>query len=224
MPGTKPVIIINFKTYSESYGYRAHDISEAAETVADESGLEIVICPGFMDIHPMSNHHNLPVFAQHIDGISPGAYTGHILAEAVRAAGAKGTLINHSERRLTLAEISAAVDAAKRTGLKTVICTNDTPTSVAAASLFPDYVAIEPPELIGSGISVTTADPEIIRSTVDAVKSVNNDVKVLAGAGISSGSCVKTALELGSDGVLLASGVVKADDPLTVLRDLISQI
>lgn len=224
MPEKKPVIMINFKTYKESFGYRAHDIAEAADTVADESGTEIIICPGFMDIHPMSNHHRLPVFAQHIDGITPGAHTGHILAEAVRAAGATGTLINHSERRLTLADISAAVDAAKRTGLRTVICTNDMATSAAAAALSPDYVAIEPPELIGSGISITTADPEIIRISVDAVKSVNDNVRVLAGAGISSGSCVKRAVELGSDGVLLASGVVKAEDPLAVLRDLVSKI
>ena len=224
MPGIKPVIMINFKTYNEGFGFKAHDIAEAAETVADESGVEMVICPGFMDIHPMSNHHRLPVFAQHIDAISPGAHTGHILAEAVRAAGAKGTLINHSERRMTLADISAAVDAAKRNGLKTVICTNDTRTSAAAAALAPDYVAIEPPELIGSGISVTTADPGIIRSSVDSVKSVNNNVKVLAGAGLSSGSCVKRAAELGADGVLLASGVVKAEDPLAVLRDLVSKI
>ncbi|WP_048153097.1 triose-phosphate isomerase [Methanolacinia paynteri] len=224
MPEEKPVIMINFKTYNESYGFRAHDIAEAAETVAEESGIEIVICPGFMDIHPMSNHYRLPVFAQHIDGISPGAHTGHILAEAVRAAGATGTLINHSERRLTLADISAAVDAAKRANLKTVVCTNNTATSGAAAALSPDYVAIEPPELIGSGISVATADPEIIENSVNAVKSVNKDVKVLAGAGISSGSCVKRAVELGSDGVLLASGVVKAEDPATVLRDLVSKI
>ena len=224
MSENEPVIMINFKTYKESFGYRAHDIAEAAGTVADESGIEIVICPGFMDIHPMSNHHQIPVFAQHIDGITPGAHTGHILAEAVKAAGASGTLINHSERRLTLADISAAVDAAKRAGLKTVVCTNDTPTSAAAAALSPDFVAIEPPELIGSGISVTTADPGIIKKSVDAVKSVNKNVRVLAGAGINSGSCVEKAIELGSDGVLLASGVVKAEDPLAVLRDLVSKL
>jgi triosephosphate isomerase len=224
MPEKKPVIMINFKTYSESYGFKAHDIAEAAEAVADESGIEIVICPGFMDIHPMSNHYRLPVFAQHIDGITPGAHTGHILAEAVRAAGATGTLINHSERQMTLTDISAAVDAAKRTNLKTVVCTNNIATSGAAATLSPDYVAIEPPELIGSGISVATADPGIIENSVNAVKSVNKEVKVLAGAGISTGSCVKRAVELGSDGVLLASGVVKAEDPAAVLRDLVSKI
>lgn len=224
MSGNNPVIMINFKTYTQSFGHGAHIIAEAAETVAAESGTKIIICPGFMDLHPMSHHYELPVFAQHIDGVSPGAHTGHILAEAVRAAGASGTLINHSERRLTLAEISAAVDAAGRNRLETVVCTNDMATSAAAAALSPGFVAIEPPELIGSGISVTTADPEIIERSVNAVKSVNKNVRVLAGAGISSGTCVSKAIELGTDGVLLASGVVKAEDPLAVLRDLVSKI
>lgn len=224
MAEKKPVIMINFKAYSESFGHHAHIIAEAAETVAYESGIEITICPGFMDIHPMSHHYEVPVYAQHVDGFSPGAHTGGILAEAVKAAGASGTLINHSERRLTLADISAAVDAAKRAGLKTVVCTNDSPTSAAATALSPDFVAIEPPELIGKGVSVTTADPRIIESSIEAVKAVKDGVGVLAGAGIGSGQDVKAAMDLGSDGVLLASGVVKAEDPTAVLRDLVSLV
>jgi triosephosphate isomerase len=49
-------------------------------------------------------------------------------------------------------------------------------------------------------------------------------VRVLAGAGISTGDCVKKAIELGADGVLLASGVVKAKNPEEVLFDLVSKI
>ena len=95
-----------------------------------------------------------------------------------------------------------------------MVCSNNEITSAGAAALGPEYVAIEPPELIGSGISVSKANPEIIRRSVAAVHAVNPKVKVLTGAGIQSGECVKIAVDLGTDGVLLASSVVKAPDPL----------
>ena len=159
-----------------------------------------------------------------MDGFTPGAYTGHITAEAIRQAGAAGSLVNHSERRLTLAAIEASVVALREKKLLSVLCTNNTPVSAAAAALGPDYVAIEPPELIGSGVSVSKANPDIIRTSVEAVRSVNSRVKVLTGAGIQSGDCVRIAVDLGTDGVLLASSVVKAEDPGQVLRDLVSKI
>jgi triosephosphate isomerase len=219
-----PFILINLKSYAEGFGHNAQKIAQSAERIAHENDVRIGLAPGYMDIHPFHVHYSLPVFAQHVDGVPPGAHTGHIVAEAVKAAGATGTLINHSERRLTLADIEAANRAAQNAGLETVICTNNVATSGAAAFFRPHYIAIEPPELIGSGISVSKADPGIIEKSVEAVHSVNVSVKVLTGAGISTGECVRTALDLGSDGVLLASGVVKATDPEAVLRDLISKI
>jgi triosephosphate isomerase len=129
-------------------------------------------------------------------------------------------LINHSERRLNLAEIDAANQAAKRAHLTTVICTNNITTTKAAASLGPDFVAIEPPELIGSGIPVSKANPEVVTGAVEAASGV----KVLCGAGISKGEDVKAAIELGTDGVLLASGVTKADNPEAALRGLVEYI
>lgn len=219
-----PFILINLKSYKEGFVQNAQTIAQSAEQIAHENGVRIGLAPGYMDIHPFSMHYSLPVFAQHVDAISPGAHTGHIVAEAVRAAGAAGTLINHSERRLTLADVEGAHTMARQAGLETVICTNNVATSGAAAFFAPDYIAIEPPELIGSGVSVSKTDPGIIEKSVEAVHSVNPQVKVLTGAGISTGECVKTALDLGTDGVLLASGVVKAADPEAVLRDLISKI
>lgn len=221
---TSPLIIINLKTYKEGIGDGAHRIAGAAEDISHESGVTIGVAPVYMDLHPLSVHYEIPVYAQHVDGISPGAHTGHILAEAVRYSGAHGTLINHSERRLNLADVDSAVRAASRAGLETVVCTNNPSTSAAAAAFGPDYIAIEPPELIGSGVSVSKADPGIIENSVNAVKGINSDVAILAGAGISTGECVKIALELGCSGVLLASGVVKADDPAEALRELISLI
>ncbi len=220
----KPFILINLKTYPEGAGQRALTIAGAAEQVADESGVHIGIAASYMTIHPLSVHAGLPVFAQHVDGAEPGAHTGFVTAEALRMAGAQGSLVNHSERRLTLADIDASVTALRREKLISVVCTNNDPTSAAAAALCPDYVAIEPPELIGSGVSVSKANPDIIRRSVNAVRNVNPDVKVLTGAGIQSGECVRIALDLGTSGVLLASSVVKAKAPIAVIRDLVSLI
>ena len=105
-----------------------------------------------------------------------------------------------------------------------MVCSNNEATSAGAAALGPEYVAIEPPELIGSGISVSKANPDIIRKSVAAVHAVNQKVKVLTGAGIQSGECVKIAVDLGTDGVLLASSVVKAKDPGSVIRELVSKL
>ncbi|NLX49860.1 MAG: triose-phosphate isomerase [Methanospirillum sp.] len=218
------VILINLKTYGEGLGRNAHRIAGAAETVASESGALIGVCPQMVDLHPLAHHFNVPVYAQHVDGFAQGAATGHTSAESIRLAGAVGSLINHSERRLNLAEIDASVRACEKNGLTSVVCTNNVATSAAAAALNPSYVAIEPPELIGSGISVAKADPGIIQGSVDAIRRVSDDVRILTGAGIQSGDCVRIATELGTDGVLLASSVVKADDPEVVLRDLVSQL
>jgi triosephosphate isomerase len=219
-----PLILINLKAYTEGMGERAAAIAAAAAAVGEESGVVIGVAPAYTDLAAIASRFSIPVYAQHIDGVAPGAYTGHVTAGQVKAVGATGTLINHSERRLTLADIDASLSAARSAGLRTVICTNNEATTAAAAALAPDYVAIEPPELIGTGVSVSKADPGIIERSVAAVKAVNPQVKVLTGAGISTGECVKIALELGTDGVLLASSVVKAKDPAAVLRNLVSLI
>jgi triosephosphate isomerase len=219
-----PFILINLKTYKEGMGNRAHMIANAAQIVAHESGVTIGIAPSYIDLHPISHHFMIPVYAQHVDGSEPGAHTGTISAEALKAAGAEGSLVNHSECRLTLAGIDASVRALQVQKLIAVVCTNNERTSAAAAALGPEYVAIEPPELIGSGVSVSKANPEIIKRSVAAVRAVDPGVKVLTGAGIQSGECVKIAVELGTDGVLLASSVVKSKEPGTVLRDLVSQL
>ena len=221
---TSPLILVNLKTYREGMGSRAHLIAQAAELVAKESGATIGVAPSYIDLHPLCHHFSVPIYAQHVDGCEPGANTGHITAEAIRSAGAAGSLVNHSERRLTIAEIESSVRALQAAKLIAVVCSNNEMTSAGAAALKPDYVAIEPPELIGSGVSVSKANPDIIRNSVAAVRAVNPKAKVLTGAGIQSGECVKIAMDLGTDGVLLASSVVKSKEPAAVLRDLVSKL
>ncbi|MCD6089044.1 triose-phosphate isomerase [Candidatus Bathyarchaeota archaeon] len=214
-----PIVIVNFKTYAEGTGRKALELAKAAEEVSRETGICFSVAPQFVDIPIIVREVDIPVFAQHIDPIKPGSHTGHILPEAVKEAGADGTLINHSERRLRLADIDAAVTMARELDLITVVCTNNTPVSAAAAALKPDMIAVEPPELIGTGIPVSKAKPEVVTSTVEAVKKINPDVTVLCGAGITNGDDVAAALKLGTEGVLVASGIVKAKDPRKVMEE-----
>jgi triosephosphate isomerase len=218
------LILVNLKSYKEGTGSRAHMIAQAAELISQESGVTIGVAPTYIDLHPLCHHFAIPVYAQHVDAFEPGAHTGHITADGIRAAGAAGSLLNHSERRLTIADIEASIRALQAQKLAPVVCTNNEATSAAAAALSPEYVAIEPPELTGSCISVSKANAEMISRSVATVRAVNPKVKLLTGAGIQSGDCVKIAVDLGTDGVLLASSVVKAKDPGVVLRDLVSKL
>jgi triosephosphate isomerase len=214
-----PLILVNFKTYIEGTGKKALDLAEKAEKVSRETGVCIGLAPQYTDIPRLARAVSLPIFAQHVDHAKPGGFTGHILPEAVKEAGAVGTLVNHSERRLRLADIEAVVARAKQLGLVSVVCTNNANVSVSAAALKPAFIAIEPPELIGTGIPVSKAKPEIVADTVRSVRKITQDVAILCGAGITQGEDVAAALKLGTMGVLVASGIVKAKDHYEVLLD-----
>ncbi len=218
------LIVINFKTYEESTGENAMKLAKICANVAEETGARIIVAPQFADIYRISQEVEIPVYAQHIDNIEFGSNTGHILAESLKFAGAKGSLINHSEKRLKLADIESCIEKLRLLGMTSIVCTNSVNTTKSASALNPDYVAIEPPELIGSGISVSQAKPEVISGGVDAVKNVNPKVKVLCGAGITTGDDVKKAIELGTCGVLVASGIVKAKDKKEALMNLVEGI
>ena len=190
--------------------------------ISKETGVSMAIAVQSTDITLCVEKVDIPVFAEHIDPIKPGNYTGWTLPEAIKAAGAIGTLINHSEHRLILADIDTCIRRVKELELDHIVCSNNVLTSKAIAAFSPNFVAIEPPELIGGDISVTTADPDIVSKSVEAVKKINKNIKVLCGAGVKNGQDVSKAINLGADGVLLASGVVKAADKEKVIRDLAS--
>ncbi|HUK84956.1 MAG TPA: triose-phosphate isomerase [Candidatus Acidoferrum sp.] len=213
-----PIIIVNFKTYLESTGQKAVELAKNAEKVSEETGVCIVVAPQFCDIARIADAVEIPVFSQHIDPIKPGNSTGHILAEAIKDAGAVGTLINHAERQLKLSEIETIISLTREKDLISCVCANNANTSASVAAMHPDIVSFEPPELIGTGIPVSKAQPEVVNNTVKLVRKINADVTILCGAGISQSEDVSAALKLGTQGVLVASGIVKAKDQYSILR------
>ena len=215
-----PLIALNFKTYAQAFGENAVRLAKIAEEVSEQFGITIAVAPPTIDLARVASEVKIPVFAQHVDPYKPGSHTGSILAEDVKAAGAVGSLINHSEHRLRLADIGMVLERLRENDLISLLCTDTVETTKAGAALSPDMLAIEPPELIGTGIPVSKAKPEVVRGAVQAVQKINPDVHVLCGAGISSGDDVARAIELGAEGVLLASAYVKAKEPKLVLIDM----
>lgn len=219
-----PVVIINLKTYTQATGEKAVLLAQSCERVSNQYGVPIIVAPQIPDLYRVAKAVEIPVFSQHMDPGEPGRFTGHTLGEALVEAGCTGTLLNHSEKRMQLADIESAIEKTNKLHLYTVVCTNNIAVSVAAACMNPWSVAVEPPELIGSGISVSQAQPEIISGTVKKIRAVNKDVVILCGAGISTGDDVSAAIKLGAQGVLLASAVATSKKPEDVLTDLVSPL
>jgi triosephosphate isomerase len=212
-------VLVNLKAYAVD----AVEIATAAREMADEADVRIAVAPQAAQLAAVADT-GVETWAQHASPVEHGSHTGSTLAEAVAEAGAVGTLINHSERRLRLADIDGALDAADRADLESVVCANNPAQVGAAAALGPGAVAVEPPELIGGNISVSQANPNIVEDAVAAAEAVDESVDVLCGAGISTGEDLDAAGELGAEGVLLASGVAKADDPRAALSELIEPL
>lgn len=210
-----PILITNFKTYESATGVSALELAKLHEKIANEYGVHFAVCPQVVDIWMVASQVKIPVFAHHFDAVTHGQFTGHILPEALAAAGADGSLLNHAEKRIPFSQIADSLNRAREVGLFTVVCARDVKEAKEIAALKPDAVAIEPPELIGGDISVSTASPQII---ADAVKAVGA-VPLIVGAGVKTAEDVRIALSLGAKGILVASGVTRAKDPARVLHD-----
>jgi triosephosphate isomerase len=209
-------VLVNCKAYDAD----AVTIAEAARDASDDA-VSVGVAPQTAAIAPVADT-GAETWAQHVAATGHGSHTGSQHADAAASAGAVGTLLNHSERRLTVAAVDDAIAAAEQAGLRTIVCANTPDQIGAVAALGPDAVAVEPPALIGTGTPVSQADPDVVSDAVDAAQAVDPAIDVYCGAGISTGEDVVAARDLGADGVLLASGVAKADDPAAALADLVA--
>ena len=219
MKNMKPVLLINLKTYEEATGSNALKLAASADIFAG-SGVEIIFAVQHADIRLVAANAGVPVFSQHVDPVKFGSNTGWMLPEAAKAAGASGTLLNHSERRIDTETIKKCLARCREAGLRTVVCAETPERAREIAALHPDYIAIEPPELIGGEISVSKARPDVITEAIRKVNAVAK-IPVLCGAGVKNSEDVRKALELGAKGILVASGVVKAADPKEAISDLL---
>lgn len=219
-----PAVVVNFKAYREVDGEGALRLGRICEEVSMENGVTIAVCPPVVELGTVARGVSIPVLSQNADPYAPGSATGWITPSMIKSTGAIGTLINHSEHRFGNGMIGECVELCKADDLLTMVCAESVKKAKEVTVFLPDFIAIEPPELIGGSVSVTTANPLIIEDTVNSVKDANKSISILCGAGVKTGEDVARSIDLGADGVLLASGVVKAKDPKATLLDLIKHI
>ena len=218
------LIVVNFKTYASAQGDAAVTLAKAMAEVDATTDASMVAVVSAFDLSAVkAAAPNLEVWTQHLDPIGWGSNTGWMHPETARGHGATGTIINHAEHKVNLGHVESLLSLLPD-DFPVCACAADIDEAKALAALSPTFIAVEPPELIGGDISVTTADPGIVSGTAEVVKASNPNVRVLCGAGVKNGADVAMAIELGTEGVLLASGVTKAEDPKAVLYDLVSKL
>ena len=215
------LIVVNFKTYATAMGQKAVDLAQAMER-ASKAHVRMIAVVSAFDLHAVKQAApSLEVWSQHLDPVGQGSFTGWLQPENAIERGAQGTIINHAEHKVDIEHVQELLQQLPDE-FPMCACAADVDEAHQLAELGPTFIAVEPPELIGGDISVTTADPAIVSDTVNAVHAINPHVRVLCGAGVKDGKDVKTAVELGAHGVLLASGVTKASDVDAVLADLVA--
>jgi len=203
------LFIINCKNYEQIAGSKIKKLAKSAEKISKRYHVKIAIAPPLHLLSEISNF-SIPILAQHVDNAKLGSTTGYVIPELLKNSKMDGSLINHSEHRIPSKDISELVSRLRRLKMISVVCVKNVSEAEKYVKLNPNYIAIEPPELIGSGKAVSKEKPELITRAVSAVKNAKNSTKLLCGAGIVSGEDVAKSIELGSRGILVASGVIKA--------------
>lgn len=211
------MIYINFKTYPQASGENATKLVATICDVADESGVEIISCPQAIDLREALKVSTHPVWVQHIDPFERGRATGWFLPQIAKEAGAQGSLLNHSEHKLTVGQLGETLIRCKELGLKTLVFADSIEEAKIVAKFKPDYIGYEPPELIAAKeTSVARSKPDVIEKVVKEIP----DIPILIGAGVKDRNDVGVGLERGAKGVVLSSAVVLSQDPRAVLLDL----
>jgi len=205
----KNPLILNFKNYLEISGEKTLELAKSAEKVSDDLGVEIVVAPPQPSLWTIANVIDIPVICQHVDDANSGSSTGYFVPEIAKSYGGIGSLINHSEHRIDMKSISNLVQTLKKLNMISIVCARTPAEVVEIAKFRPDFVAIEPPELIGSGKAISKEAPQIISSSVKAVTDNSDSTGMVCGAGIVDKSDVSRALQLGANGILVASGIIK---------------
>ena len=201
------------------YGDEMLKLARVIDRVAMKYDVDIIVTPQYTDIRLLAeNTERILVFAQHMDYLHVGRGLGSVLPEAVNAAGAAGVMLNHAEKKLTLDVVEKTIRRADEVGLATIVCADTIEELTAVAKLSPNLVVAEPTELIGTG---RTSDSNYVKAAIETVRSINPDIMILQGAGISNGRDVYNTIKLGAQATGSTSGIIKAADPGAMVEEMI---
>jgi len=215
-----PFFEVGVKNYI--FGDTVLELALASDNAARKYDVDVIFTAPYVDIRRISeNTSRLFVIAPHMDTLRPGRGLADVLPESLKAAGAKGVMMNHCERPMSLATLRRTIARANELGLFTLACADTLSEVKALAHLHPDSINPEPTELMGS---VSTNDMEYVVSSIRAVKSIEPDILVEIAAGITNGEQVYNNIISGADGVGAASGIINAEDPLAMVDEMIYSV
>ncbi len=215
-----PFFEIGPKAYM--YGDDMVSLAKTIDVAAKKYDVNVILTPQYTDIYRVAQATDkVLVFAQHMDSLEIGRGLGSVLPEAVKAAGAVGVMLNHVEKQLSIAELKACIRRAEDLGLYSIVCADSIAEASAIARLAPDIIVCEPSELIGAG---QPSDEEYVQASIAAVKSVNPDILVLQGAGISNGRDVYNVIRAGAEATGTTSGIMKAVDKAAMVDEMLGAL
>jgi triosephosphate isomerase (TIM) len=184
--------------------------------------IKTVVAPPPPSLSLVAQNVDIPVFCQHLDDKQAGQSTGFFIPDLASSFGALGSILNHSEHRLDYQTIRSLVGRLRKLDMVSVVCARTSNEAAELARLNPSFIAIEPPELIGSGKAVSKENPKVILDTVKLVSEYSDSTRVICGAGIVDKSDVRSAVDLGVIGILVASGIVKSNSWYDKILELAS--
>lgn len=204
------------------YGERILKLARAADAASKKYDVRIILTPQYTDIGMLAREtKNLLIFAQHMDPLPVGRGLGSVLPEAVKAAGAVGVMLNHSEKPMSIGDLHKAIKRADEVGLVTIVCADSMEEAAAIALFAPNIIVAEPTSLIGTG---QTSDEQYVIETTSAIKMINPEIQVLPAAGIKNGADVYKMIRAGAEATGTTSGIMKADDPEAMMEEMICAV
>ncbi len=220
----KPVIRTPFfeiGTKNYIWGDTVLEYAKAADDAAEKYDIDVLFITPVVEIRRVvENTKNLIVLAPYMDTLRPGRGMADILPEAVRDAGAKGVVVNHSEKPMSLPAIKATIDRAHELDMIAFACADTIAEAKAIAQLNPDIINPEPSELIGGGKGVS--DMSYVMESIKVIKEINPNIMVEQAAGISQPQQVYDFIMAGSEAAGAASGIVNAEDPIKMIYEMIA--
>ena len=214
-----PYFEIGTKNYV--YGDKLLQYAIAADKAAEKYDIDVLfICPATEIRRVCENTKNLIVLAPYMDTLRPGRGMADILPEGLKAAGAKGVVINHCEKPMSLPQMKATIDRARELDFLVFACADTLDEAKAIANLHPDIINPEPTDIIGGGKGASPM--AYVRDSIKVIKEIDPDIMVEQAAGITNGDQVYDFIMAGSEAAGAASGIMNAEDPLAMLDEMIA--
>lgn len=220
----KPVIrtpYFEIGTKNYIYGDTVLEYARAADAAAEKYGIDVLFITPAVEIRRVAeNTRHLIVLAPYMDTLRPGRGMADILPEGLKAAGARGVVINHCEKPMSLPQMKATIDRARELDFLVFACADTIAEAKAIAQLHPDIINPEPSELIG-GAGGGVSGMGYVMESIRAIKSIDPDVLVEQAAGITNGQQVYDFIMAGSEAAGAASGIMNARDPIAMIDEMV---